>query len=147
MSELSPIPRSPEFVRCYGCGAANELGLRLDFRLDAANQRVEARFHPAGAFAGYKKMVHGGVIATLLDEGMGWALWGIAQKTGVTRELRVRYARPVMIEHEYLVRGWIERIDGDSAVVRATVEDSRGRLAAEGTGEWSLIAPAKVRDR
>jgi acyl-coenzyme A thioesterase PaaI-like protein len=144
---LTPIERSPEFMRCYGCGPENELGLRLEFGIDEKHRRVEARWTPAGGFAGYKTMVHGGVIATMLDEGMGWALWGLARKTGVTRELKIRFLRPVMIEHEYLVHGWVETSDDALAVVRSAVVDGRGRVVAEATGEWSLISPEKVRDR
>ncbi len=147
MSGLLPISRSPEFMRCYGCGPANQHGLRLEFGLDERERRVEARWTPAGDFAGYKTMVHGGVIATMLDEGMGWALWGLAQKTGVTRELKIRFLRPVVIDHEYRVHGWVERSDDTLAVVRSAVLDGRGRVAAEATGEWALISPDKVRDR
>lgn len=147
MTDLAPIPRSSEFVRCYGCGPANEHGLRLDFHLDEANQRVEARWRPDAHFAGYKTMVHGGIIATMIDEGMGWALWGLAQKTGVTRELKVRYLRPVLTSQEYVIRGWVERVEEGFAVVRSTVSDARGRVAAEGSAEWALISADKVRDR
>lgn len=147
MTDLAPIPRSAEFVRCYGCGPANEHGLRLDFHLDEANRRVEARWRPAAHFAGYKTMVHGGIIATMIDEGMGWALWGLAQKTGVTRELKVRYLRPVLTSQEYVIHGWVERVEESYAVVRSSVSDARGRVAAEGSAEWALISADKVRDR
>jgi acyl-coenzyme A thioesterase PaaI-like protein len=147
VTDLVPISRSPEFMRCYGCGPSNEHGLRLHFELDPVNRRVEARWTPAGPFAGYKTMVHGGVIATMLDEGMGWALWGLEQKTGVTRELKIRFMRPVTIDHEYRVHGWVERTDETKALVRSAVLDGRRRVAAQATGEWTLISPDKVRDR
>ena len=71
--ELDEIPTSDDFTHCYGCGADNEHGLNLTFGLDAEAERVVASWIPPSHFAGYRRMLHGGVIASMLDEGMGWA--------------------------------------------------------------------------
>lgn len=137
----------PDFTHCYGCGADNEGGLALRFYADDAAGSVETRWTPEGRFAGYRRMVHGGVIATLLDEAMGWALWGLAGKMGVTRELLTRYHRPMFLGRPYRVLGRLDRVEAETAVVLAEVRDERGRLAAEGRGEFALVARDKVRDR
>ena len=83
----------------------------------------------------------------MLDEAMGWALWGLARRVGVTREMVVRFHRPIVIEKPYRILGRIERMDDAAATVLAEVRDARDRLAADGTGEFTFISLDKVRDR
>ncbi len=143
---LEPIPKSDEFVRCYGCGPANDHGLQMDFALDRGNDRVEATWRTPAFATGYGRMVHGGVISTMLDEAMGWALWGLLRKIGVTAEMTVRFSRPLFIGKTYIVRGSVARSDATSATVDAVVLDRRGRTLAEGTGEFRFVALERVRD-
>lgn len=146
MSELEEIPRSADFKRCYGCGEENARGLRLRFALDRAAGRVIARYAPSPDLAGYGRMAHGGVIATLLDEAMGWALWGVAQRLGVTLELRVRYHRPVFTEREVEIHGWVADRSDELATVRAELRDKRGRVLADGEGAFKFVPLERVRD-
>lgn len=147
MGRLREIPRPDDFRLCYGCGEANPRGLGLSFAVDDDAARVVARWVPPGHFAGYKRMTHGGVISTMLDEAMGWALYGLLGEVGVTRELATKFVRPVFVEREYEILGWLDRRDDDGAVVRAEVRDGRGRLAAEGRGEFLFVDRHKARDR
>jgi len=67
-----------------------------------------------GHMNGYKDVVHGGILAALLDETMGWAatVFGKARLMFVTAELTVRYMRPVPIEKEITVRSRLVRDAG-----------------------------------
>lgn len=146
MSSLEEIPRSEDFTRCYGCGEANAQGLRLRFALDRAAGKVVARWSPPAHFAGYRKMAHGGVIAAMLDEAMGWALWGLEQRFGVTHHLDMRFHRPVLVEREVEILGWVEGTDDAGAKIRAEVRDRRQRLVAEALGEFRFVGGDKIRD-
>lgn len=79
---------------CFGCGRLNPFGLRLQFyRTDSG---VLAPFVPVQRHEGYAGVVHGGIVTTVLDEVMAWALYaqGIWAVTG---ELRVRFRLPVEV--------------------------------------------------
>ncbi len=141
-----PIETSANFQRCYGCGPENPKGLGLRFQRDPEAGRVVASWSPPPHFAGYKSMAHGGVIATLLDEAMGWALWGLEGKFGVTQGLELRFQRPLRVERQATVLGWVEALEGRDATLRAEVRDARGRLVASGKGAFRLIGGEKVRD-
>jgi uncharacterized protein (TIGR00369 family) len=115
--------------RCFGCGRENAGGLLLEFLL-AADGSVVCLPTISGRFEGHPGYLHGGIIATLLDEAMSKAVRarGFA---AMTRHLEVEYLRPVpsgvqlRIEGK-LVRGegrkhWAEaRILSEAAVVLAT---------------------------
>ncbi len=151
MSEsLVPIPTSDDFRKCYGCGPDNHAGLRLVFARepgpDGAPGRVVATWSPPETTGGYGRIVHGGVVATLLDEAMGWALWGLTGSLGMTRELTVRYRRPVIVGRQVTIDGRVAARDERGATVEARVLDVRGRVAAEGTGQFTFVSADRVRD-
>ena len=143
---LEPIERSDTFVKCYGCGPDNPHGVKLSFGLDRAGERVVAEWTAPQHFAGYRNFTHGGVIATLLDEAMGWTLWGVARKLGMTRKLEVTYVRPVFVGKSYRVIGSFEHRDDDGAILIARILDGRDRLAAEGRGDFVFVNESKAAD-
>ena len=90
---------------CFACGAANPIGLGLVF--SRVGEEVWAEFTPTPWHQGYEGLIHGGIIATLLDEAMAHAL--LAQGIqGVTARLAVRFIAPLATGVRVRVRGWIE---------------------------------------
>ena len=65
---MKPLPHT---YSCFVCGESNAAGLKLRFETDG--RIVRTRFHPRPEHAGFKGVVHGGIIATVLDEVMVWA--------------------------------------------------------------------------
>ena len=61
----------PHTRSCFVCGESNPLGLQLRFHADG--DEVRTRFVPRPEHIGFKGVVHGGLLATLLDEIMVWA--------------------------------------------------------------------------
>src|SRR5713101_7953815 len=64
---LEPNPAN----KCFGCGGANDAGMKLAFEQDNVNKRIVGRFVLGESYQGGGGMAHGGIIATLLDEAMG----------------------------------------------------------------------------
>jgi len=60
----------PHTHSCFVCGEANPLGLKLRFESDG--QIVRTRFTPCPDHMGFKDVIHGGLLATVLDEIMVW---------------------------------------------------------------------------
>ena len=90
--------RSPYYLahaaqnRCFGCGEANPQGLRLEFLLAEDGTVVCPAIIP-DAFEGTSGFLHGGIIATLLDETMSKAVRARGL-TAMTRHMEVDYKRP-----------------------------------------------------
>src|SRR5689334_23493936 len=56
---------------CFGCGRDNPTGMHLKMGLDAETGVARGSFRTVGRFRGSRLHLHGGIIATLLDEAMG----------------------------------------------------------------------------
>jgi acyl-coenzyme A thioesterase PaaI-like protein len=113
---------------CFACGHTNPNGLRLE--LSFARDRAEARFTGKREHQGYDDMLHGGIVAALLDEVMGWAIFhqGI---WAVTTRLELRLRRRVPIGEEVHVTGKVARDRGRALEMRGEVRRvSDGELLA-----------------
>jgi len=87
---MQPLPHTRS---CFVCGEANPIGLQLRFETDG--EIVRAEFCPKPEHIGFKATVHGGIIATLLDETMVWACAIQTKRFAYCAELKVRYELPV----------------------------------------------------
>lgn len=90
---------------CYVCGAANNRGLSLDFRL-IKDGAVEAGFICDKQFEGYSGYVHGGIVSTLLDGAMTNCMFALG-RAPLTAELRVRFHHPLVVSQSATVRAWL----------------------------------------
>jgi acyl-coenzyme A thioesterase PaaI-like protein len=91
---------------CFGCGADNPHGLKLDFRIE--NKRAVAEFQPRAEHQGYPGLVHGGLIATALDEAMGWAMYTLGV-WAVTGKMEVKYRQSLPLDSKATVSGEVVR--------------------------------------
>lgn len=129
---------------CFGCSATNERGLGLLFR--RVGDSVEAETALDEAYEGYGGLAHGGIVTTLLDEAMGWAILELAGRFAVTRSLTVEFRRPVRTNNALRVTSRIAGEEADGALrVEAGLADSRGRLLASAVGVWVPVRSSRVR--
>ena len=112
---------------CVVCGARNPRGLRVQFCV-VADGSVEATFPCRKDLEGYPHILHGGVIASLLDGAMTNCLFahGI---TAVTAELTIRYHTPVAIDQPVTIRAWLDHSAHGYHRLTANLRQN-GRVAA-----------------
>jgi len=131
-------------VGCFGCSSANLRGLGLVF--ERGDGVVEAETTLGDAFAGYDGLAHGGIVSTLLDEAMGWAILELAGRFAVTRTLTVEFRRPVLLDRPLKIHARIAgEEEGGALRVEAGVVDARGRLLASAVGVWVPVRTSRVR--
>jgi acyl-coenzyme A thioesterase PaaI-like protein len=96
---------------------------------------------------GWQNMAHGGIISTLLDEIMSWTVIYFKKVFSVTRQIQVRYLKPVPVEVPITVKGTITS-DGTSRSCRAEaiLLNSRGNVLAKGEGEFVLLSEHRLTD-
>lgn len=121
---------------CFACGRANPQGLHLDF--EVARDRATARFVARREHSGFDDTVHGGIVTTLIDEAMGWAIFhnGV---WGVTAKLTMTFRRPVPIGEELTVSALITRETRRAIETHGELHDAAGRLLAEGDALFLLM--------
>lgn len=117
---------------CFACGKKNADGLKLEFEFE--NDEVVTSIAFPKKFQGYRNVVHGGLLSTVLDEAMV-TLINMKGRLAVTAELSVRFLKPLNVE--------------SPLEVRARLSGSRGRVyevEAEGTlPDGTVVAKATSR--
>jgi uncharacterized protein (TIGR00369 family) len=134
-TRLEPNPAN----RCFGCGGANDAGMKLTFEQDDAQRRIIGRFVLGERYQGGGGMAHGGIIATLLDEAMG-KVCRFREACAVTAELNVQYLKPVNVKEEIFVQGWEVDQKGRNLFHRGEIRNAAGEVLAQGTGRFVIIA-------
>ena len=128
---LTPMVHAAQ-NRCFGCGEANLTGLHLKF-FHAADGSVVSMPTIGDAFEGPHGYLHGGVIATLLDEAMSKAV-RVKGLTAMTRHMEVEYLRPVPSVKPIRIEGkWI-RSEGRKHWTEARILNAHGTVLATGKG-------------
>lgn len=122
---------------CFVCGPENNTGLQAVFSMDRDNLSSCCRLTLGDRFQGWQGVVHGGVIASLLDEACIYAGRSLAE-TLVTAELSVRYRKPVPVGREVMVRGEVLERRRKVLKARALLEID-GALYAEAEARIFLV--------
>jgi uncharacterized protein (TIGR00369 family) len=137
---LEDAAGSDSFSTCFGCGEDNPGGLQLkrDMRIEGEEAIVETSV--PSRFEGFRGVVHGGIVATLLDETMGLACTqGLGLSGAMTAEISVRFRAPVLVDSPVTVRARAVR-DGRKLNCTAEVVSPEGLVLAEGAALWILPA-------
>src|SRR5208282_338043 len=101
MKRLDPKPDNP----CFGCGGANERGMKLAFESDDAARRIRGNFRVGAEYQGGSGFLHGGIIALLLDEAMG-KVCRFREARAVTAELTIEYLKPIRVDQEISIEAF-----------------------------------------
>lgn len=105
------------------------------------------RFYTFGrGLNAHPDLLHGGIIANILDSTMGNVIGQELRSTGTmfTVGLNITYKKPVTTPGTILARAHITKIDGPRKVwVCGSIEDGTGGVHATAEGIW-LRAKAKM---
>jgi acyl-coenzyme A thioesterase PaaI-like protein len=124
---------------CFGCGPANEKGLRIKSRWEQHDGEdvFRCRWRPEGYHQAFPGVLNGGIIGTLLDCHSNWcAATTLMREQGldeaavtVTSEFHVKLKRPAPANSEVLLTARPVRVDGDRVTVEAQLE-AGGKVCA-----------------
>jgi uncharacterized protein (TIGR00369 family) len=128
---------------CFACGSLNANGLQLDLHVEPG--RCWTEFTLDKRFEGWEGIAHGGILCTILDEVMAWALVG-EDNWGVTARMNVEFRRPVEVGRTVRAEGWItdarRRVVATAALI---VDAGDGRELAKATGTYVAASPERKR--
>jgi acyl-coenzyme A thioesterase PaaI-like protein len=126
---------------CFGCGPDNPHGLHLVFKTDTsdpANPIAIARATLGRHHEGPPGYLHGGLIATLLDEAMS-KLNRPLDVLAMTRNMQVDYLRPVPLYQTLVITSRHLRRDGRKLYHQAEIALEDGSVLAKGQGLFIAI--------
>lgn len=117
---------------CFGCGSSNAVGLHLDgFRTEG--RTVVAPFEPRSEFSGFEGILHGGIVATALDEISAWSAMLGHGVLVFTATLEIRYRAPARADGAFELRGSVDERRGRRFEISASMSEA-DRLIAQSTG-------------
>lgn len=114
---------------CFVCGPDNPVGIKAEFSTDKIAHTSYTTLTLADHFQGWQNVVHGGILATLLDEACAYACLTAADQC-VTAEIKVRYRKPVPVGEKIEIFGQLIDQSHKIWVAQAQIKIS-GTLYAE----------------
>ncbi|HET8912659.1 MAG TPA: PaaI family thioesterase [Ktedonobacteraceae bacterium] len=136
-----------DYQRCFVCGQKNPFGLKLVYRQE--NDSVVTDFQPRQEHEGYPGVLHGGIVAAVLDETLGrTAVLGNMVNWTMTGRLEIRYRRNVPSVPLLRVRAWLDSERRRMIQARGvlTLADDEQVILAEAQGTFMALPEQVVED-
>jgi acyl-coenzyme A thioesterase PaaI-like protein len=132
---------------CFVCGVNNPFGLHIQF-FEAKPGEVEADFSIPETFQGYPGIVHGGVVAAILDEAAGRSHMGTGKQPRFmfTAKLEIRYRKNVPVCQWLRLVGNAGLSKARTASATSAIYNQLGELLAEAEAVLVNIPEAAVPD-
>ena len=128
----------PRYRNCFVCGKDNPAGLNITFKTDGKSVFAKTRFKKF--HEGYEGRTHGGIVAALLDEAMGWSCTIVTKRLYFTIELTVKYKKPIPSEEELTATAKLSKIKHNICFATATLKDKFGTILATAEGRYYPVS-------
>jgi uncharacterized protein (TIGR00369 family) len=135
--------KQPNSLHCFVCGIENQNGLKLRF-YETGPGEVTVHHTVDEHFQGYPGVVHGGIVASMLDEALGRSMMGVDPENSrfmYTARLEIQYRKPVPVGKELTMVGRAGRRKNRSATASAAIYGPGGELLAEASAILVDIPP------
>lgn len=130
-SDQVNLKKQPNSTYCFVCGVGNPNGLKMKFYEHGPGE-VSATYTVPEHFQSYPGIVHGGILASMLDEVVSRAaMTGEPTRFRSTAKLEIRYRRPAPLGEPLYMRGWVTNDRGSRATAKAEVRLGDGTLITE----------------
>jgi uncharacterized protein (TIGR00369 family) len=123
----------PNYPYCFVCGDKNKRGLNIRFYFYQG--KAKAEYTPTKEFEGYKDILHGGIISSLLDEVMIQAIIVQGLLT-FTTQIEVKFKKPARIGEKLFLEGEIIEDKGKIIVTKGEISKEDGTTVAVATGKY-----------
>ncbi|HOJ23895.1 MAG TPA: PaaI family thioesterase [Bacteroidales bacterium] len=121
---------------CFGCSEKNPVGLQLDF-YDYGDY-VESEWIANKNYEGWHGVVHGGIVATLLDEVGSWVIISKIGRAGMTVELNVRYHKKISTNEKIYIQGKLIEHKRNIAFIESKIIQN-GEIKASAISKYFLF--------
>jgi len=121
---------------CFACGTDNPMSLRLKF--EPEGDGLTGEFTPGREHQGYKGIIHGGILSTLLDEAMARLLINRGLSI-VTVKMEIRYRKPVRIGERLTIKASAGDRNGRLVQAKGRILNEKGELAATAEATFAEV--------
>jgi uncharacterized protein (TIGR00369 family) len=120
---------------CFVFGKENPKGLKAKFI--SYNGKAKAEMILDKEYQGYSGIIHGGIIAALLDEACAYATISLGYYT-VTAEIKIRYKKILKVREKIIIEASAEQIKSKLIQAKAQIKDSKDIIIAEAEGKYII---------
>jgi len=125
---------------CFGCSPVNPAGLHLEFFTDG--ESIYSWVTVPGHMCGWKDIVHGGIISTILDEVMGRSVIYKTKHFAMTKSMTVDFLKPVYIGTELKAEGRVIEIKNYREILaEGLLFNKAGEPCAKARGLFTFFKP------
>ncbi|HOP84999.1 MAG TPA: PaaI family thioesterase [Syntrophorhabdaceae bacterium] len=133
----------PGYKTCFFCRpATGGLGLEIQY----ADGTVFCEFIADQRFQGYDGMMHGGIVAGILDEVMWWALFVETKVISATTKMEIEFKRPIISKETYRAKGQVLEVIHNTYNVTGIIENSSGHVCAKANGYFRRLKRYTMED-
>jgi len=128
---------------CFGCCPTNPFGVHMQFFEDGDD--VVSLWKPQSHYQGWINTMHGGILATLIDETAGWVVFRKLQTSGMTSHLDVSYKKPVSTDDPTLtIRGHIAEQRRNVVFIDVTIKNAAGEVCVTARATYFCMSPTRA---
>jgi acyl-coenzyme A thioesterase PaaI-like protein len=135
---LLELPHSPG---CLVCGRNNAHGMKLFLFVDEETGQVRCDFIPRPEHVGFEGIIHGGALATVIDEAMVWAATWKGKRFCLCGEMTNRFRQTVHVGQSLIVMAQVDYFRPTLVETTARVIDSANSLIATANGKYIPVQP------
>lgn len=128
----------PGYEYCFVCGKDNPFGLNITFIKE--KNKVKASFIPESKHQGFKGIVHGGILFSILDEIMGRAIVVAKKVMTLTVEIDIKYREKAKIGEEIIFTAQIVKDSGRLIEAEGQACKEDGTLLTEARGKFIALS-------
>lgn len=129
----------PHTAGCMVCGQQNIHGLHLSLQVDPDTSVVKTEWTPEPHTIGFSDIVHGGVIAMVLDEAMVWAATWAGKRFCLCGELTTRFRHSLHVGRPCVIEAKVDFRNPRLVQTSATVRQDDGTLLATASGKYTPV--------
>ena len=132
----------PHSAGCLVCGHSNPLGLHLRLKVNTDDGVVQVEFIPKPEHIGFEGIIHGGVIATIVDEAMVWAATWSGKRFCVCGEMSVRFRESAEVGRRMIIMAKVDSARSKLIECSSIVMDDRGVISMA-SGKYLPVSPER----
>jgi acyl-coenzyme A thioesterase PaaI-like protein len=119
--------------------------IKVEYYFNHKNGHFYAKVFFGDNVQGPPNHVHGGAIASVLDEAMGGAAW-MSGYPAVTIQLKVSFHESIKLRSEVLIDAWVDKVKGKMVWVNSRLNKIDGILYAEAVGTFFLLSKEQFKE-
>ena len=125
---------------CFACSPKNPHGLQMELYSDDLS--VLSRIKMPEHFTGWGQVVHGGILATILDEIMGWSGIYLLKQFTLTKTMNIEFIKAAFVGDTLEAVGRVISSDGKrQAEIEGIITNGTGEICAKSKADFTMLAP------